>query len=55
MKKLIKYIKVYKTILMTYLDVRKLETFKKNNLTYKIFWNIDEVKNWMEELNSATF
>lgn len=31
----------------TDLDVRKLETFKKNKLNYKIFWNIKEVEDWL--------
>lgn len=34
----------------TDLDVRKLETFKRNNLNYKIFWNIEEVKNFINNL-----
>lgn len=32
----------------TDLDVRKLETFKKNKLNYKIFWNLEDVKTWIE-------
>lgn len=41
--------KFYKSAIYTWtdLDVRKLNTFKDNNLNYKIFWNIDEVKNWI--------
>lgn len=31
----------------TDLDVRKLECFRKNNLNYKIFWNINEVKKFI--------
>ena len=33
----------------TDLDVRKLETFKRNNLNYKIFWNLEEVKNFINK------
>lgn len=33
----------------TILDVKKLETFKKNKLNYKIFWNIKEVEDWINE------
>ena len=49
--------KFYKTAIYTWtdLDVRKLETFRRNNLNYKIFWNLEEVKDWMEEPASATF
>lgn len=32
-------------------DVRKLETFKKNKLNYKIFWNMEEFKNWYEYIS----
>ena len=31
----------------TDLDVRKLETFKKNKLNYKMFYSIKEFKNWL--------
>lgn len=43
----------YKNAIYTWtvLDVKKLETFRKNNLNYKIFWNLEEVKNWIEEYN----
>lgn len=34
----------------TILDVKKLETFKKNNLNYKIFWTVNEVENWLKEI-----
>jgi hypothetical protein len=34
----------------TELDVRKLEAFKKNNLNYKIFWTLEEVKDWINSL-----
>lgn len=33
----------------TVLDVKKLETFKKNKLNYKIFWNLKEVEEWINE------
>lgn len=41
----------FKTAIYTWtvLDVKKLETFKKNNLNYKIFWNIKEVEEWINE------
>jgi hypothetical protein len=41
--------KFYKNAIYTWtdLDVRKLETFKKNNLNYKIFWNLEEVEDWL--------
>jgi len=35
----------------TDLDARKLETFKKNKLNYKIFWNIEEVEDWIRKIN----
>lgn len=34
----------------TDLDVRKLETFKKNKLNYKIFWNLEEVEDWIRSI-----
>lgn len=37
----------------TDLDVRKLETFKKNKLNYKIFWNIKEVEDWLVKLKAV--
>lgn len=39
----------YKNAIYTWteLDVRKLETAKKNKLNYKIFWNIKEVKEFI--------
>ncbi len=42
----------YKNAIYTWtvLDVKKLETFRKNNLNYKIFWNLEEVKNWIDNL-----
>ena len=42
--------KFYKTAIYVWtdLDVRKLETFKKNNLNYKIFWNLKEVEDWLQ-------
>ena len=42
----------YRTAIYTWtdLDVRKLETFKKNKLNYKIFWNLKEVKDWINSL-----
>lgn len=41
--------KFYKNAIYVWtdLDVRKLETFKKNNLNYKIFWNLEEVKDFI--------
>lgn len=39
----------YKQLIYTWtdLDVRKLETFKKNKLNYKIFYTLDEFKDWL--------
>jgi len=39
----------YKQLIYTWtdLDVRKLECFKKNNLNYKIFYTLDELKDWL--------
>lgn len=34
----------------TKLDPLKVETAKKNKLNYKIFWNIEEVKDWINSL-----
>lgn len=34
----------------TDLDVRKLETFKKNKLNYKIFWTLKEAQSWIDSL-----
>jgi len=34
----------------TDLDVRKLETFKKNNLNYKIFYTEKEFNKWFQNL-----
>lgn len=41
--------KFYKNAIYTWtdLDVRKLETFKRNNLNYKIFWNLEEVNDFI--------
>jgi hypothetical protein len=41
--------KFYRTAIhvWTELDVKKLETFKKNKLNYKIFWCIEEVVEWL--------
>lgn len=41
--------KFYRTAIhvWTELDVKKLETFKKNKLNYKIFWCIEEVAEWL--------
>lgn len=41
--------KFYKNAIYTWtdLDVRKLKAFKENNLNYKIFWNLEEVKNFI--------
>lgn len=34
----------------TDLDPRKLQTFKQNNLNYKIFYNLDEFLDWFETI-----
>ena len=34
----------------TNLDVRKLNTFKKNKLNYKIFYTIEQFKNWFNKI-----
>ena len=41
--------KYYRNVIKVWtdLDVRKLETFKKNKLNYKIFWNLKEVEDWI--------
>ena len=31
----------------TELDVEKLNTAKRNNLNYKEFWNIEQLKEWL--------
>ena len=51
-KKKAKNIKYYRNAIYTWtdLDVRKLETFKRNNLNYKIFWNLKEVRNFINNL-----
>lgn len=43
--------KYYRSAIYTWTvrDVKKLETFKKNKLNYKIFWNIEEVKIWIKD------
>ena len=48
-KKKLKSSKFYTNAIKVWtdLDVRKLETFKKNKLNYKIFWNIKEVKDFI--------
>lgn len=48
-KKKLKNSKFYTNAIKVWtdLDVRKLETFKKNKLNYKIFWNIKEVKDFI--------
>ena len=42
----------YKSAIYTWtiLDVKKLKCFKKNKLNYKIFWNIKEVEEWINNL-----
>lgn len=35
----------------TILDTNKLNTFINNNLNYKIFWNLKEVKDWIKNYN----
>ena len=32
-------------------DPLKLQTFKKNKLNYKIFYNIEQFKNWYNKIN----
>ena len=41
----------YDKIIYTWtdLDVRKLECFKDNNLNYKIFYSLNELKEWIEK------
>lgn len=44
--------KFYRNAIYTWtdLDVRKLETFKRNNLNYKIFWNLKEAEDWLNQI-----
>ena len=48
-KELAKNSKFYRNAIYvwTILDPLKLETFKKNKLNYKIFWNLEEVEDWI--------
>ena len=34
----------------TILDPLKVKTAKENKLNYKVFWNIEEVKNWIKDI-----
>ena len=44
--------KYYNNVIYTWsnLDIRKLNIFKKNKLNYKIFYNIEQFKNWFGKI-----